>query len=646
MITPVVPNFYINPNGSIQVEEFDPSAFTEENTNNALGRISHAIKISDCGSFLEIDECIKSLVLKGWYSFRLVQDNYLSSQPVNYSVSFYHKKMTGNQKFTLGGGLRIKKIKFTDREQNISEQLYDYKMLTDNTISSGAQQLKPKKYGYAINRDLMYYFLFYYVGQFSTFCFISDEASYFIYDNQNGLEIPFEKGSYVGYKNVVVRNVISSFEPPEDPFSPILEANTPIGGKTEYVYTSPIDFSDYDTNVEWQYPFVKNPSYEFKRGLLLETRVYDETARILSKEVNEYSYSSSEVNFGFTQKEKPFLDCPLVNEYTSYSDFKENIIYRYRSGSFNCANGLTVHSYEHGLNIWNNYFNQDDEFSSGDAASLCPKATRYLYQLENTQVIGWAKLDRKTTYNHFYQGNQSSTLVQEQTYSYNSNRLLQSIVTDIGNNSNQQTNYFYPKDNEVANEPFRNVLIAKNIVSQPILTENFQNGELLSTEKIVFNQWSNGNIFKNIVQTSKGGASLENRIKFNYYDNYENLIEVQQENGVSISYIWGYNHTQPVAKIENIDYNSIPLNLRAAIHSATTESAMVSALTALRSDSALANAMVTTYTYYPLVGIKTMTDPKGYTMTYHYDNYNRLEKVTDMVGNILSENQYYYRTQN
>ena len=148
------------------------------------------------------------------------------------------------------------------------------------------------------------------------------------------------------------------------------------------------------------------------------------------------------------------------------------------------------------------------------------------------------------------------------------------------------------------------------------------------------------------ISSSKENNSLDVRIRYIEYDQYCNPLEVQQENGVSISYIWGYNHTQPVAKIENIDYNSIPLNLRAAIHSATTESAMVSALTALRSDSALANAMVTTYTYIPLVGIKTMTDPKGYKTTYHYDNFNRLEKVTDMEGNILSENQYHYRTQN
>ncbi|MGN7812046.1 hypothetical protein ACTJIW_24050, partial [Flavobacterium sp. 22659] len=57
----------------------------------------------------------------------------------------------------------------------------------------------------------------------------------------------------------------------------------------------------------------------------------------------------------------------------------------------------------------------------------------------------------------------------------------------------------------------------------------------------------------------------------------------------------------------------------------------------------LPNAMVTTYTYIPLVGVSTITDPKGQTTTYTYDSFGRLEFVKDNKGNILSENQYNYK---
>jgi YD repeat-containing protein len=56
--------------------------------------------------------------------------------------------------------------------------------------------------------------------------------------------------------------------------------------------------------------------------------------------------------------------------------------------------------------------------------------------------------------------------------------------------------------------------------------------------------------------------------------------------------------------------------------------------------------MITTYTYKPLIGISTVTDPKGDTQTYIYDDFNRLKEVRDKDNNILSENQYHYRTPN
>jgi len=56
--------------------------------------------------------------------------------------------------------------------------------------------------------------------------------------------------------------------------------------------------------------------------------------------------------------------------------------------------------------------------------------------------------------------------------------------------------------------------------------------------------------------------------------------------------------------------------------------------------------MISTYTYKPLLGVETMTDPRGYTMTYEYDNSQRLKRIRDAEGNIISENDYHYQGQN
>jgi YD repeat-containing protein len=77
---------------------------------------------------------------------------------------------------------------------------------------------------------------------------------------------------------------------------------------------------------------------------------------------------------------------------------------------------------------------------------------------------------------------------------------------------------------------------------------------------------------------------------------------------------------------------------------ANNEANLITALNALR--IAFPNAMITTYTYKPSIGLSTVTDPKGDTMNFIYDDFNRLKEVRDKNNNILSENEYRYKTQN
>ena len=57
---------------------------------------------------------------------------------------------------------------------------------------------------------------------------------------------------------------------------------------------------------------------------------------------------------------------------------------------------------------------------------------------------------------------------------------------------------------------------------------------------------------------------------------------------------------------------------------------------------ALPNALVTTYTYKPLVGITTMTDPHGITTKYDYDAFGRLSKVTH-IDKAVESYEYHYK---
>ncbi len=57
---------------------------------------------------------------------------------------------------------------------------------------------------------------------------------------------------------------------------------------------------------------------------------------------------------------------------------------------------------------------------------------------------------------------------------------------------------------------------------------------------------------------------------------------------------------------------------------------------------AMPESKITSYTHKPLVGISSITDPRGETSYFVYDNFNRLKFVKDADGNILSKNEYYY----
>lgn len=71
-----------------------------------------------------------------------------------------------------------------------------------------------------------------------------------------------------------------------------------------------------------------------------------------------------------------------------------------------------------------------------------------------------------------------------------------------------------------------------------------------------------------------------------------------------------------------------------------SEQALRVALEDVRIDASFKDKwQVTTYTYDPLIGVTSITDPRGETIYYEYDEFNRLEFVKDADGNILSKNQ-------
>jgi YD repeat-containing protein len=168
-----------------------------------------------------------------------------------------------------------------------------------------------------------------------------------------------------------------------------------------------------------------------------------------------------------------------------------------------------------------------------------------------------------------------------------------------------------------------------------------KNGQLINTSRINYQVFSNFNVqMPRTILVSKGAQPLEIKVTNMHNDTHGNPTEVRQENGIAISYLWGYNKSLPIAKIENATNSQIAnaLSMSSVNNLNETNFDTINNLRTL-----LPNALVTTIKHIPLVGVSEITDPKGDKVTYEYDNFNRLKTVKDKEGNLVSENQYHYR---
>lgn len=239
----------------------------------------------------------------------------------------------------------------------------------------------------------------------------------------------------------------------------------------------------------------------------------------------------------------------------------------------------------------------------------------------------------------------------------NQDVLSKTSVTTSVTNELLETEYKYPWDiyasGSTEHTNFKNAHIYA-----PLRVSQFRNGTKISESFSLFGQDATTNnklLLKNSYSAkfpnsnttiANGIGQLEKKVTYDAYDAQGNIAQVTTENGTSIVIIWGYDKALPIAKIENATLAQVAaaLGVTTTALMAYTESNMAS-LNGLRTNSSLPNIMVTTYTHLKLIGVSTITDPKGDTATYTYDVAGRLQNIKDKNGNVLSEYKYHYKNQ-
>ena len=167
-------------------------------------------------------------------------------------------------------------------------------------------------------------------------------------------------------------------------------------------------------------------------------------------------------------------------------------------------------------------------------------------------------------------------------------------------------------------------------------------GRYVIWDEIPISSWSGGTnssttlLRPSIWETFRGGINVGPTTTISVIDSHGNPLQIDTQGQPVKTFAWGYNYMCPVAEIAGASFSTVRDALSSpqrsvldGIGSAATLSS--SQLTFLSDDlrALLPNALVSTYTHVPLIGIASSEDPSGRQMRYNYDWAGRLSDIRD-----------------
>lgn len=305
---------------------------------------------------------------------------------------------------------------------------------------------------------------------------------------------------------------------------------------------------------------------------------------------------------------------------------------------------------------------------------VCPSGRALIYIYPSTKY--WIPMTKSTEKNYTTQG----IITNITNYAYNPHNLeVSSVQKSMSSNSIEKTttDYFiYPQDYNTDNKSYPYNLVDKHIVSAPIeivsckntptstvvtdgiINQYNDNGQVTANQKLEiqdkipllgfkFSNKANMGVF--------GTAAVESTTFTPFskyvtdvtcdYSNVGNLIYYNRKDADKVVYLWSYSATLPVAKIEGLTYAQVvSLYPQTSIDDLANKlNPTISDINEIRSALTSQQALVTTYTYIPLVGMFTATDPRGITTSYSYDTFNRLMNIKNQDANLLKTYNYHYK---
>ncbi|HEX9513367.1 MAG TPA: DUF5977 domain-containing protein [Puia sp.] len=566
------------------------------------------------------------------------------------------------------GGVRIKQIINTDStggNQNIKS--FKYRFPDDSTKSSGslltAIQTLTKKISY------------------------TGGTSYLVRGSSPSNYLGSTQGSHVGY-SIVTETEVSG--------------NTTNGRKESY-FSSPWNIHNQtstESSIHYQNNLQAggaNPLYQIDndvyRGMLQKELTYNASSILLHSTVNNYNISYP--NF-FSPGAFPanYYEAPVMVGYLDYL----------------CIATCST--------------------CTPPGPAICSTYDLNNYALVNYKIVcPW--IYKINTINTTYDQNGLNPILDTINYYYDNP--THGEVTRILQNDSKgyslKTVNIYPGDKsqitglDPAAGTVLDSMVSRNMIAPVVQEEHYKNNNLVLRTRTDYAIW--GGPLRNIAPSKKwyqiGNNAIENRINFMAYDYRDNLLQLGKVNDISISYIWDYLSSYPIAEVKNADSSSIahtsfesngtgnwtigagtlgttggitgtnfytlssgatisksglpstrnylvtywakngPLTISGTTatsglvkrgwtfyqHSlpAASTSVSINGAGVMLDELRLypADAQMTTYTYAPLVGMTSSTNPASLITNYEYDGFNRLLRIRDIDSNILKQYDYQYQ---
>ncbi|WP_121966698.1 RHS repeat domain-containing protein [Myroides sp. N17-2] len=536
---------------------------------NDINKRNEYIKNREPENISKYPEILKKVIYptKGYLEFTYEANNY-SKEAINYPFDIKNYSLNFN-----GGGVRVKNRSEYDSDGTLLTSISykyvnNYNSNKQTTVSSGVLNHKPTYFEYIkSNQNLN--------GSCTNMPTINN-LDYWNWSSKDIFPANYLRGNHLTYSEIVE---IDDFD---NSYTIYNYSNFDNGVHDLPIINYVSTFNQYlrdennNQNSSWKnYDVI---SKAILRGLLINTKMYDTSSKLV-KEIN-YKYKYDESNF--------------IRKITKRNE-----------------------------KLYNS--------ASGDLEGWLFIASKI--------YVGTPLLANKEEI--VYDNNSAQKKLESLEYHYKYNLITQRTV--LFNDIKLREKYKYPFDyNEVS---YKN-MIQKNYISPVIEKESFINDFLFNRTINSYTINSSNNKMYVPIQVEEYGKNntLDNTFYYDKYDNIGNILSQTNNDGTNILYLWSYNKNKIVAELKNIDYNSLVSRLgeqyliNISNRISWTEAQEIEFNTKLLS---LGTDILFETVFYNDKGLlKSRYSNGSLVFTYTYDTFNRLTRVTDGKGFIISDYDY------